>query len=503
MIYSLIQQLIDEGIRRGLIEPEDEIYVRNRLLALLKLDWFPREKPAYALLGNRDEDVIIPDLLEAIVAGAVSRGVIGDDFEEKEIFAAKLMDCFVGRPSEVNRIFREKYRRSPREATDYFYALSKSSNYIQMKRIRKNICYKVPTEFGEIDITINLSKPEKDPRQIAKLKGLPQTSSYPLCPLCVENEGYEGQPGFAPRTNHRMIRIELEGEEWFFQYSPYAYFNEHCIVLSREHRDMEINRKTFARLFAFLDQFPHYFIGSNADLPIVGGSILNHDHYQGGRYEFPMAKAPLESIFHLHHFPEVACGIVKWPMSAIRLSGDQKDKIIELADWILQSWKEYSDPEVDILASTGGVRHNTITPIARKRHGQYELDLVLRNNRTTEEHPLGIFHPHQDVHHIKKENIGLIEVMGLAVLPARLKRELTEVADFLAGKTDTVADYHLDWATWMKERYGTVPRKEAAGIIRNELGRKFLKVLSDAGVFKRDERGRAAFRKFIDYLDRA
>jgi UDPglucose--hexose-1-phosphate uridylyltransferase len=366
-----------------------------------------------------------------------------------------------------------------------------------MKRIRNNIEYKAGTEYGELDITINLSKPEKDPRSI-ELERAAEKTEYPKCLLCVENEGYAGRIGHPARSNHRMIRLNLLDKKWLLQYSPYVYYNEHCIVLSEQHTDMKISHVTFQRLLSFVEQFPHYFVGSNADLPIVGGSILSHDHYQGGHYDFAMAKAEDDWTFTLEQFPKVQGSVVKWPMSVIRLRSKETGPLVEAGEHILSRWRNYSDETVGIYAKTGDVPHNTITPIARKNQEFYELDLVLRNNRTSEEHPLGIFHPHQDVHHIKKENIGLIEVMGLAVLPARLKVELEEVENFILGKTDSVAEYHLEWAKSLKEGYqSVVTPSNVEALVREETGKKFLKALEDAGVYKTNEEGKAGFNRFI------
>lgn len=502
-IYITVQKLINEGIKRQLIDPMDEIYVRNRIISLLKLDNFSNpveEESGVKQRENVDEELTIPNLIEEIIQYAIKHKIIEDFLDAKEIFSAKLMDCFLARPSEVNRVFNELYQQSPQKATDFFYKLSKNSNYIQMGRIKKNIQYKVATEYGDLDITINLSKPEKDPKQIAKERLTPKTSSYPKCALCKENEGYAGRIGHAARSNHRMIRLMMNDENWFLQYSPYVYYNEHCIVLSEQHRNMVISRETFARLLEFVEKFPHYFLGSNADLPIVGGSILSHDHYQGGRYEFAMAKAPSDYEFSINNYPHVQCAVVKWPMSVIRLTSKKREELINLADYILTNWKTYNDPESDILAFSGDTPHNTITPIARIHNGQYELDLVLRNNRTNEKHPLGIFHPHADVHHIKKENIGLIEVMGLAVLPARLKDEILEVEKYLLNKPNQIAEYHEPWAMEMKEQYNDINEYNVSNIVKKEVGKKFLRVLHDAGVFKRDEKGKVAFQKFIEAL---
>lgn len=503
-IYAYIQLLLDEGIKRNLIEPMDEIYVRNRLLFLLQLDEFTDDAnlDVYKKELPDDREIVIPHILEQIVHYACEQGIIEDYFDAREIFSAKIMDCFLPRPSTVNRVFFKKFKQSPLEATDYFYRLSKDSNYIQMSRIKKNIVYKVKTEYGELDITINLSKPEKDPKQIALEKSLQKKPEYPKCALCIENEGYAGRLGFAARSNHRMIRIPLRGETWYLQYSPYSYYNEHCIVLSEEHRNMEISRETYQRLLDFVELFPHYFLGSNADLPIVGGSILTHDHYQGGRYDFAMARAEDEHSFIIQRFPAVRCSTVKWPMSVIRLRSAEKSSLVDAADWISTKWREYEDKDVDIIPYTGDIPHNTVTPIARKNGDIFELDIVLRNNRTSDVHPLGIFHPHADVHHIKKENIGLIEVMGLAVLPGRLKDELKEVEKFLLQQPNDIAEYHQPWAEELKIKYRDVVNvNNVTSIIQEEVGKKFLRVLEDAGVFKRNEQGQQAFMRFIDQLN--
>ncbi|MCU9615136.1 UDP-glucose--hexose-1-phosphate uridylyltransferase [Caldibacillus lycopersici] len=502
-IYELVQQLVNEGEKRQLIKKEDKIYVRNQLLALLQLDTFSLEQPLTdSQAVNVMDELVIPELVEQLVEYACQHNIIEDFFDSKEIFSAKIMNCFIARPSEINEIFRQKYKESPSAATNYFYSLSKNSNYIQMKRIRKNIKYKVPTEFGELDITVNLSKPEKDPKQIEKEKNSPKQSGYPTCVLCVENEGYAGRLGYAARSNHRMIRIPLKGENWFLQYSPYVYYNEHCILLSENHRNMQISRETFRNLLLFVERFPHYFLGSNADLPIVGGSILSHDHYQGGCYDFPMAKATSDYSFTLNRYSEVECSIVKWPMTVIRLRANQKEEIIDAANYILGKWKNYSDEQVNVLAFTNDTPHNTITPIARIKNGKYEMDLVLRNNRTNEEHPLGIFHPHADVHHIKKENIGLIEVMGLAVLPARLKEELVEVEKYILEQPNKLKEYHLPWAEKLKLQYASqLTEQNVSDIVKDEVGKIFLRVLLDASVFKRDAKGKQALQAFIHHLN--
>ncbi|MBJ8049369.1 UDP-glucose--hexose-1-phosphate uridylyltransferase [Bacillus cereus group sp. N18] len=494
MIYQAIQQLIDSAIKVQLIEQEDEIYARNKILSLLHLDGFVVEASASA----KKE---IPELLEELIEYACTQKVIEKVLDEKEILASAIMDVFMSKPSAVNGLFYEKYEQNPKTATDYFYESSKNSNYIQMKQIAKNINYKVTTEYGAIDITINLSKPEKDPKQIAREKAL-ESTSYPKCLLCIENEGYTGKVGHPARSNHRMIHMKLTDERWFLQYSPYIYYNEHCIVLSAEHRDMKIDRQTFLRLLKFVEKFPHYFLGSNADLPIVGGSILTHDHYQGGKYEFALVNAPNDLIFELTEFSEIKCSIVKWPMSVIRLRSKDIEQLVNAGEYILESWKGYNDSSINIYAFTNEIPHNTITPIARHRNGVYELDLVLRNNRTSEEHPLGIFHPHEEVQHIKKENIGLIEVMGLAVLPARLKTELQEVEKFLLDIPSDIPSYHILWTEQLKTQYGNrVNEQNVQDIVRKEVGQKFVQVLEDAGVFKRDEEGLAAFKRFIQTLN--
>jgi UDPglucose--hexose-1-phosphate uridylyltransferase len=492
-IYSVIQKLVNKAISLEIIQKQDEIYARNQIIALLGSERFVEE-------AERNVTGDLPDLLEQLVEYAVDKGLIRNLLDEKEIFSSKLMDIFMPRPSDLNRRFFEKYKDNPEEATSFFYELSKNSNYIQTKRIARNISYKTATPYGELDITINLSKPEKDPKEIELEKRMKVSSSsdYPKCLLCIENEGYEGRIGYPARSNHRLIHLNLKEEQWYLQYSPYVYYNEHCILLSGEHRDMKINRDTFERLLTFVEQFPHYFAGSNADLPIVGGSILSHDHYQGGHYDFAMAKAKDELTFSLNQFSSVRGATIKWPMPVIRLRGSDLAELSEASEFILNKWIAYSDSSVDIEAYSGDTRHNTITPIARFRNGEFEMDLVLRNNRTSDHYPLGIFHPHQDVHHIKKENIGLIEVMGLAVLPSRLKNELEEVKDYLLEENNELIEYHLPWANDMKERYGKdITPDSVEEILKKEIGIKFLRVLEDAGVFKRDKTGQEAFQRFI------
>ena len=491
MIYQNLAGLIQKAVEAELAEAADVNYVRNQVMNLLGLESFPEEaiEPA---------DDTIPNLLEKLTAYAVEQGIIMDILDDKEMLSANIMNCFVARPSVINAVFNEKYAESPIAATDYFYNLSKNSNYIQMNRIQKNISYKADTPYGQMDITINLSKPEKDPEQIKRERALKQTFSFPKCLLCKENEGYAGRIGYPARANHRIVKVPLKGENWYLQYSPYVYYNEHSILLSEEHRNMKIDRNAFERLLTFTDKFPHYFIGSNADLPIVGGSILSHDHYQAGRYEFAMTNAEDAFSFALDSYPEIAASVVKWPMSVIRLKGTEIDSLATAADEILQTWRNYSDELADVIAFTGDTPHNTITPIARNRNGMFEIDLVLRNNRTTAEFPFGIFHPHEDVHHIKKENIGLIEVMGLAVLPPRLKDELAEIQEFLLGNSSNVEAYHQEWAEQLKAQYGTLSNhEEAESLLQKELGKKFMKVLEDAGVLKE----RKAFERFIAALN--
>lgn len=491
MIYQHLSGLIQKAINTELIEASDHIYARNQVMNLLNLEAYPEQ------IDHKTEDSI-PNLLEKIVDYAVETHVIEDVFDDKEILTANIMNCFVARPSVINDVFNKKYEQSPDIATDYFYELSKNSNYIQMNRIKKNVHFKADSVYGELDITINLSKPEKDPEQIKREREMKKDISYPKCLLCVENEGYTGRTGYPARANHRVIRVPLLGENWYLQYSPYVYYNEHSILLAEEHRDMKIDKAGFGRLVTFAEKFPHYFIGSNADLPIVGGSILAHDHYQAGHYEFAMTEAENAFTFQLEKFADVSASVLKWPLSVIRLHGIQKESLLEAADHILQTWKNYTDEDAAILAFSGDTPHNTITPIARMRGGIYELDLVLRNNRTSAEHPLGIFHPHADVHHIKKENIGLIEVMGLAVLPARLKDELTEIKQFLLGEASNVAAYHQDWADHIQAQYGSLSdSKQANTILEKELGKKFARVLEDAGVFKEKE----TFERFIQTLN--
>lgn len=493
-----IEKLVAYGVETGLVPPEDVVYTTNRLLELFGMD----EPPEYGADGIGTEELEV--LLGRLCNHALEKGLIPDDtVTYRDLFDTKVMDLLMPRPSEVIRRFRELYEASPEAATDYYYKLSCDSNYIRRYRIRKDVKWVVPTTYGDLDVTVNLSKPEKDPKAIAAA-GKARQSGYPKCLLCRENEGYAGRIDHPARQNHRIIPVTIEEESWGFQYSPYVYYNEHCIVFNFRHVPMKIDRAAFRKLFDFVRQFPHYFVGSNADLPIVGGSILSHEHFQGGRYEFAMAKAPVERTFSVKGFADVEAGVVRWPMSVIRLRGTDTERIVALADVILEKWRGYTDEAAFIYAHTDGEPHNTITPIARKRGAFYELDLVLRNNLTTEEHPLGVFHPHARLHHIKKENIGLIEVMGLAVLPARLKGELSRLKEaVLAGKDlrkDEELAKHADWVEEFSARYEVIDDANVDGILEREVGRVFLEVLEDAGVYKRTEEGQAAFDRFLQGL---
>lgn len=488
MTETLLEGFVSRVIAASDYEEMDRIYLSNRVMALVGEDGLDTGTLADNLIDLKDE----------LVAVAVKNGICSEILKEQDIIGAQLMDFITPSPSQVNRDFWSTYDRQPEEAIADFYKLSKTNDYVKVKAIAKNIYYQTPTEYGDLEITVNLSKPEKDPKAIAAAKHA-KASSYPKCQLCLENEGYQGRINHPARANHRVIRYEMDGEEWGFQYSPYAYFNEHCIFFYGQHEPMKISPLTFERLLNIVDFFPGYFAGSNADLPIVGGSILTHEHYQGGRHTFPMEKAPLEQVFHIAGYPDVTAGIVKWPMSVLRISGPEKKRLVALASQILTAWQAYSDPEAGILAHTDGQPHHTITPIARKKDGLFELDLVLRDNQTSEEFPDGIYHPHPDVQHIKKENIGLIEVMGLAILPPRLKDELKVVEDFLLGKVDKVADYHQEWADVLKAE--SVPTEETVSqIIEDAVGKVFSRVLEDAGVYKRTPQGQAAFMRFVESL---
>ena len=496
-ISKLISKLVKYGIITGLVEKEDIIYTTNRLLMLFKID------EAYE--GEVGE-VKVEDL-ESILKGMLDYAYENKLMEDnsivsRDLFDTKVMGCLVNLPSTIINKFNNLYKENPEKATNYFYKLSCDSDYIRRYRIKKDQKWVTSTEYGDLDITINLSKPEKDPKAIAAAKLMKQ-SGYPKCLLCKENEGYAGRINHPARENHRIIPITINDSNWGFQYSPYVYYNEHCIVFNGEHVPMKIDKGTFKKLFDFVKQFPHYYVGSNADLPIVGGSILTHDHFQGGRYEFAMAKAKVEKEYTVKGFEDVKVGRVKWPMSVLRLSSTDSDKIIELADVILNKWRNYTDEDVFIYAFTDNEPHNTITPIARKRGENFELDLVLRNNITTEEHPLGVYHPHKELHHIKKENIGLIEVMGLAVLPARLNTEMADLEKaYLEGKDirkDEVLSKHADWLDTFKDKIDKDPSK-IHEIVQEEIGKVFSRVLEDAGVYKRDEKGLAAFVRFVNSI---
>ena len=502
-----VKRLVQYGIESGLVPEEERIYTTNQLLELFGEEEYTEPETEF-------KDVDLEEVLEELLDYAVEKGVLKENsVVYRDLFDTKIMNCLVPRPAQVIGTFKELYKESPVKATDYYYKLSQDTNYIRRYRIKKDIRWKVPSQYGDIDISINLSKPEKDPKAIAAAK-LAKQSGYPKCLLCRQNEGYAGRVNHPARQNHRIIPVTINHSDWFFQYSPYVYYNEHCIVFNAEHTPMKIEKATFGKLLDFVEQFPHYFVGSNADLPIVGGSILSHDHFQGGHYEFAMAKAPVEKELVFKGFEDVKAGIVKWPMSVIRISAPQKERLIELADKILLAWRGYTDEDAFIFAETEGEPHNTITPIARKRGNDYELDLVLRNNITTEEHPLGVYHPHAKLHHIKKENIGLIEVMGLAVLPARLKDEMAAleqaILDGAEIREDEVLAKHADWVEEFLPKYGFTAGSGLEGeitpeklheIIQTEIGLVFKEVLLDAGVYKCTEEGRKAFRKFVDTVN--
>ena len=498
MIYKAIDRLIGYGLKKGLLEKEDIDYTRNKLLYTLCL-------PSYegnGEIGECKEELC--DILSDIIGVARDEGLVSDSITEQDLFDTKIMDCLLGRPSEIVRKFDELFKKSPKEATDWYYDFSKATNYIREDRIVKDVKWQADSPYGKLDITINLSKPEKDPKAIAAAKKLVQTG-YPKCLLCRENEGFAGDMNKPARENHRLIPHTLSGENYFLQYSPYVYYNEHCIILNESHVPMKIDKAVFIKLLEFTEKFPHYMAGSNADLPIVGGSILTHDHFQGGNYEFPMARAGLREEFKFNGYEDIKAGVVNWPMSVIRLTGKDYRRIAELADKILGIWRGYSDEAVDVFAESNGEPHNTITPIARRRGTDFEIDLVLRNNRTTEEFPLGIFHPHDKLHHIKKENIGLIEVMGLAVLPGRLKGEMDSLRTALLEgrdiRQDEVLSKHADWVDEFMTRHRDFNKDNAEEIIKQEIGLVFSEVLIDAGVYKDDENGRKGMLRFIDKVN--
>ena len=465
MIYESIKKLVQYGISTGLTPESERIYTTNLLLDLMKED-------DYEDVVCGMDDIVLEDVLKDLLDEAVKRGIIEDSITYRDLFDTKLMNCLVPRPVQVQEKFWKEYEKSPEDATAYYYKLSQDTNYIRRDRIARDRKGTVDTQYGTLDITINLSKPEKDPKAIAAA-GAAKSSSYPKCQLCMENEGYAGRVNHPARENHRIIPITIQGKKWGFQYSPYVYYNEHCIVFNGEHIPMKIDRNAFAKLFDFIKLFPHYFLGSNADLPIVGGSILSHDHFQGGHYTFAMAKAPIIENFTVAGYEDVEAGIVKWPLSVIRLRGKDTERIIDLADHILGKWRAYTDEGAFIYAETDGTPHNTITPIARMKDGLYELDLTLRNNITTEEHPLGVYHPHANLHHIKKENIGLIEVMGLAVLPARLKGEMELLKEYILERKDIRSNdqiaKHADWVEEFLPAYADVNEDNIMHILEQEV----------------------------------
>ncbi|MBE6797419.1 MAG: UDP-glucose--hexose-1-phosphate uridylyltransferase [Ruminococcaceae bacterium] len=497
MIYKSIKKLVCYGLEKDFFKEQDVTYVTNLLIDALRLDEFVDD-------GENYVDVDLEATLKEILDYAVEKGIIEDSIVYRDLFDTRIMGLMMPRPSEVTEKFYALYEKSPEAATDYFYNISRDSDYIRRYRIKKDLKWLADTEYGELEITVNLSKPEKDPKAIAAAKAAPQ-AGYPKCLLCKENEGYAGRVNSPARQNHRIIPVTINNSDWCFQYSPYVYYNEHCIVFNSLHTPMQINNDTFVKLFDFVKLFPHYFVGSNADLPIVGGSILSHDHFQGGHHTFTMAKAPIETEVNFTGFDDVEAGIVKWPMSVIRLRSENTDRIIELARKILAKWRAYTDEAAFIFAETDGEPHNTITPIARKNGDKFELDLVLRNNITTPEHPMGVYHPHKELHNIKKENIGLIEVMGLAVLPARLKNEMAQLETaILSGadlrKDETLAK-HADWVDGFKAKYDSITKDNVEKIIKDEIGLVFSKVLEHAGVYKRDAEGKEAFLRFVNSVN--
>ena len=496
MLYEAIKKLVQYGIDTGLTPESERTYTTNLLLDVMKED-------DYEDVDCDLSSIVLEDVLKELLDEAVKRGLIEDSVTYRDLFDTRLMNCLMPRPAQIQEKFWEEYEKSPEDATAYYYKLSQDSDYIRRYRIKKDRKWTVETEYGTLDITINLSKPEKDPKAIAAA-GKAKSASYPKCQLCMENEGYAGRANHPARENHRIIPITIQGKKWGFQYSPYVYYNEHCIVFNGEHIPMKIDRNASAKLFDFIKLFPHYFLGSNADLPIVGGSILSHDHFQGGNYTFAMAKALVIEEFNVKGYEDVSAGIVKWPLSVIRLRGEDTERIIDLADRILKTWRSYTDEDAFIFAETDGAPHNTITPIARKKDGLYELDLTLRNNITTEEHPLGVYHPHAKLHHIKKENIGLIEVMGLAVLPARLKGEMELLKEYILNGKDIRSNEqiakHADWVDEFLPAYTDVNADNIEHILEQEVGKVFCQVLEDAGVYKCTEDGMKKFRRFIEVL---
>lgn len=509
-IQNAINNLVAYALKQGLIEKEDVIYAINSILIDLGIDAADYEAADIEALAKElsseeiEKGTFLENVLKVLDDYAAANGLLeNDSVVYRDLFDTKLMGELTDRPSNIIKKFNEKLAESPEAATNFYYEFSKNTDYIRRYRISKDMKWIAPTEYGDLDITINLSKPEKDPKAIAAARNAKQ-SGYPKCQLCWENEGYSGRVDHPARENHRIIPVTIQNSKWGFQYSPYVYYNEHCIVFNSKHIPMKIEHDTFCKLFDFVKQFPHYFVGSNADLPIVGGSILSHDHFQGGHYTFAMAKAPVERTFTVKGFEDVKAGIVKWPMSVIRISAPDVNRVIALADVILNKWRGYTDEAAFIYAETDGTPHNTITPIARKRGEDFELDLVLRNNITTDEHPLGVYHPHAELHHIKKENIGLIEVMGLAVLPARLKKEMADLKEaILSGKDirkDEVLEKHADWVDAFSKKYDHIDETNIDDIIQNEIGEVFMHVLEDAGVYKRTPEGQEAFDRFVKTL---
>lgn len=496
MLSKNIKRLVEYGISSGLTPECERLYTTNLLLELFCED-------SYEDTSIEGESLELEDILKELLDEACERGIIEDSIVYRDLFDTKVMNCLVPRPAQIQETFAKKYEVSPKEATDYYYKLSQDSDYIRRYRVKKDRKWTVDSPYGVIDITINLSKPEKDPKAIAAAKNA-KTSSYPKCQLCMENEGYAGRVNHPARENHRIIPITVNDSAWGFQYSPYVYYNEHCIVFNGQHTPMKIEKATFIKLFDFVKLFPHYFLGSNADLPIVGGSILSHDHFQGGNYTFAMAKAPMEETFTIKDFEDVEVGIVHWPLSVLRLRGKDEQRLIELGAHILDKWRSYTDEEAFIFAETDGEPHNTITPIARKVEDTFELDLALRNNITTEEHPLGLYHPHAQWHNIKKENIGLIEVMGLAVLPARLKEEMEILAEYIVEGKDITSnekiEKHAEWTKTFLPKYENITSENVMDMLQKEVGIVFTHVLEDAGVYKCTEEGREAFKRFISVL---
>nr|WP_076778697.1 UDP-glucose--hexose-1-phosphate uridylyltransferase [Lachnoclostridium phocaeense] len=496
MLYKNIKKLVEYGVQTGLTPECERTYTTNLLLEIFKED-------DYEDVSIEGEELDLEQILKELLDEAVARGLVEDSVVFRDLFDTKLMNCLLPRPAQVQKTFWEEYEKSPEAATEFFYKFSQDSDYIRRYRVKKDMKWKVDSPYGEIDITINLSKPEKDPKAIAAA-GAAKASSYPKCQLCMENEGYAGRANHPARETHRIIPITINDSRWGFQYSPYVYYNEHCIVFNGQHVPMKIDRAAFVKLFDFVKQFPHYFLGSNADLPIVGGSILSHDHFQGGNYTFAMAKAPIEIPVTIPGYEDVEAGIVKWPLSVLRIRHADEKRLIDLADHVLQAWRGYTDEDAFIYAETDGTPHNTITPIARKKGDMYELDLTLRNNITTEEHPLGVYHPHAQYHNIKKENIGLIEVMGLAVLPSRLKEELEILADYIVEGKDIRSNEkiakHADWTDSFLPKYDNITKDNVMDILKEETGIVFTHVLEDAGVYKCTEEGRRAFMRFIETL---